>query len=198
MSDAPQPTNLPSTLPQETIDLGTVFHRIHNLAKDPVWFGQWPAGALRNRFDDPEGTYGVCYLGRSAEAAFVESFLRRQPARLVSLSHLSIHGIARVVTRRRLTVVPLFGSALPKLGATSEVSATRDYALSQAWSRALWVHPATIDGIVYWSRHDDDQGCLALFDRAHDAVAVEQDALVVDDRDALARILDRYNLGLDV
>lgn len=198
MSHAPQPTSLPPTLPQETIDPGTVFHRIHNLAYDPLWFGQWPPGALRNRFDDPEGTYGVCYLGRSAEAAFAESFLRRQPARVVSLSHLSICGMARVVSRRALTAVPLSGSALPRLGGTAEVSATRDYALSQAWSRALWLHPATIDGIIYRSRHDDDQRCLALFDRARDAVSVEQDAPLVQDRDTLARILDRYDLGLDV
>jgi hypothetical protein len=198
VSGPPQPTGLPTALPQQTIASGSVFYRIHSRVHDPLSFGKWPAGTLRNRFDDPEGTYGVCYFGHSPQAAFAESFLRRQPARVVSFSHLGTHGIARVVAIRALAVVPLFGSALPKLGATAEVSATRDYTLSQAWSRALWMHPATVDGIVYRSRHDDDQGCLALFDRASDAIAVEQDVPLVADRDALARILDRYDLGLDV
>ena len=106
------PTALPAKLPLEGIPPDVSFYRIHRLANAPVWFGTWSPGSLQNRFDDPAGIFGVCYLGGSSEAAFAESLLRRQPARFVSLSDLAARGIAEVVTTREVTVVPLFGSAL--------------------------------------------------------------------------------------
>lgn len=36
---------------------------------------------------------------------------------------------------------------------------------SQAWSKALAVHPVNADGIAYHGRHDDTQICFALFER---------------------------------
>jgi len=45
---------------------------------------------------------------------------------------------ARYEVQRELKLVPLHGPSLARLGTTTEVASISDYALSQAWSHALW------------------------------------------------------------
>ena len=74
--------------------------------------------------------------------------------------------IARIETGRRLRLVNLTdGASLARLGADARLW-TGDYALSQAWSLALWNHPEQADGLLYRARHAPDRLAVAIFDRA--------------------------------
>jgi hypothetical protein len=141
-----------------------------------LWFGPAAGEAPRGRFDDPargDGpvtahggpTFGVCYLGLSAEAAFAESFLRRPGVRLVSRATFDARAVSEVRVLRALRLVAFHGPGLAALGATAAV-AHGPHAAARRWARALWAHPDQPDGIAYRCRHDDDDAAVALFDRA--------------------------------
>ena len=71
----------------------------------------------------------------------------------------------------------------------------QDYSLPWLWSRAIYEHDATIDGIEYRSRHDDSLVCVAVFERAGDALQVASPtASWSSDVRLLGSILDRYNV----
>jgi hypothetical protein len=178
------PADLAShALSLSTLKRGTTLFRSHAVGKGPIWFGPRSGHPAEYRFDAPGGGYGVCYLGRSEMAAFVETFLRDLPVRVVSRVNLELRSISTITLTRSLRVVRVYGAALAKLGATSAVGgaklvvpagfAAQPYAHSQAWSLALHDHPAAPDGIQYRSSYDDDLLCVALFgDRAAGAVDV--------------------------
>jgi hypothetical protein len=81
------------------------------------------------------------------------------------------------------------------LGATAAVS-SGTYDVSQPWSRALYTHPAAVDGIVYRSNHDNGELCVALFDRCRDRLTEGATNELLADRAALGRLLDAYKVGL--
>jgi hypothetical protein len=73
-----------------------------------------------------------------------------------------------------------------------------DYHVAQRWSLALWQHPQQPD-VLYWrSRFDDSRHCVALFDRARDALDPELLGTwnAIDREPLLASILDEYDFGL--
>jgi hypothetical protein len=75
---------------------------------------------------------------------------------------------ARIETGRPLRLVNLTdGASLAQLGADARLWAG-DYALSQAWSLALWNHPELPDGLLYRARHAPERLAVAIFDRAAD------------------------------
>jgi hypothetical protein len=172
-----------------------VLYRIHRSSHNPLFFGP-PAGAPESRFDDPEGAFQVCYLGEQREAALVEALLREPTRTLVAWSDFEARQLATVTVTRTLRLVEFLGSALRRLGATAEVGSTRDYSLSQAWSRALWTHPAQPDGIVYRCRHYDSVRGIALFDRARRRIGLlDAQPLTMDTR-WLGEMSERYGFGL--
>jgi hypothetical protein len=195
-------------LPWQEVPAGTPLYRIHPAHLGPLWFGPAPGGAPGGRFDDPkrgdgttvvEGggpTFGVCYLGLSAEAAFAESFLRRPGVRLVSRATFDARAVSEVRVLRALRLVAFHGPGLAALGATAAV-AHGPHAAARRWARALWAHPDQPDGIAYRCRHDDDERAVALFDRAAGALAVAATRGVRADRGWFGRTLDRYRLALD-
>lgn len=132
------------------------------------------------------------------EVCFAETFLRNPPVRILALDDLAGRSIATIELRRELRLVPLHGASLARLGATAELASGSDYALSQAWSRALWEHADKPDGILYRSRHDDSALCVAVYDRARDSLAIIGNDSLAEDSQLLARLLRRYALGLTV
>jgi hypothetical protein len=107
-----------------------------------------------------------------------------------------MRSVATVEVQRDLQLVALRGSKLARLGVTAEVATGSDYTLSQLWSRALWEHNDAPDGILYRPRHDDSAFCVAIYDRAKDALGVVQEHSLVEDPQKLAKLLRRYALGL--
>lgn len=148
---------------------GSPLYRIHRSGHGPIWFGPGAGKPAAYRFDAPRGEFGVCYLGRTPEASFAETFLRQPPVRLVTLGDLAGRSLATIHLKRTLRLAALHGPSLARMGATAEV-ASGDYTLSRAWALALWRHGDDADGLVYRCRHDDASFAVALFDRAEDAL----------------------------
>jgi hypothetical protein len=161
-----------------------------------VWFGPAPGTPSRNRFDAPGGEFRVCYLALSPEAAFAETFLRNPGRRLLDQSTVEQRSLSELATTRPLAVARLFGPELARLGATAEVTHGPDYENARRWSSALWLHPMAPDGILYKSRHDDDELCLALFDRHDDALEVLRTERLTRSS-WLLPLMRRYRLGLN-
>lgn len=173
----PPPPLPPADLATRDLDPVTLqprqFTRIH-----------WPGGALsfspasgpkpRGRFDAPAGQYRTHYSGFTFAAAFVEAMLRQEQPPILALSDIQRREVSMLETARPLQLLPLHGPRLRRIGATAAVAAG-PYSASRQWGLALWQWTGVagpLDGIIYRSRHDDEQWCLALFDRAATAMRV--------------------------
>ncbi|EKX56457.1 hypothetical protein D516_2969 [Rhodobacter sp. AKP1] len=175
-----------------TVPAGARLHRFHERAFAPIWFGRTGTG----RLDNPAHAYGVLYVAEGEGGAFSETFLRRPGFNLIDPALLARKSYAVLASRRDLILARLHGPGLGVIGATAEVThGGLPYDAPQAWSKALHDHPARFDGILYRSRHDDDELCLALFDRAEpDIVEVARRPDL--DEDWFWRIAERYGAGL--
>ena len=179
------------TLPIIELPTGTAVVRIHTVGRDPRYFGR----TGQARFDAPDGSYGVCYGGLDDAAAFVETILRDQDLGGIAQADLASHALADGALVRPARLVAFGGTGLRRLHATAgTVHAT--YRVTQAWSHALWAHPDQPDGIRYRSRFDDDQHCVALFDRAAAAMRFAASAPLSAVPLRLGAMLDRYGLAL--
>ncbi len=178
-------------LPIETVAAGSVFLRIHRTDLGPIHFG----ASGDNRFDDPEGQYGVFYAAHSLEGAFAETCLREVGATLVPMARLALRSVTRVEVTAELRLVALHGPGLARLGATAAVTSGM-YDISQPWSRAIHDHPSAVDGMIYRSNHDNGELCTALFDRCCPRLAAGATEPLISDRARLAALLDRYKIGL--
>jgi hypothetical protein len=180
---------------------GTPLRRVHSRAYHPHFFGPpppkhgdpWPNP--RNRFDDPLGEYGVCYLGLTDEAAFVETVLRDQYLPHVSESELAEVCLADGEATRELRLARFLGWGLQRMH-TNAASVHAPYDITQAWSRAIWAHPDGVDGIAYRSGYDDDHRCVALFDRASTALRVAPGPSILALPHRLGPLLDLYDIAL--
>jgi hypothetical protein len=179
-----------------TIEPGTALWRVHDESREPEWFGAAPGTPPRSRFDAPGGEFGVCYLALSPEAAFAETFLRNPGRRMLDRTLIASRALSRLTPARPLTVACLYGPGLARIGATAEVTHGPAYDLARNWSLALWAHPSRPEGILYKSRHDDDELCLALFDREPGRLRVEDRGPLIGTA-LLTALLRRYRVSLD-
>lgn len=124
------------------------------------------------RFDDPNpqaaARFGTCYLGTSLAVALAETLLHdRKPIHGCFMVELAVIQ-ARFVIRyegKSLILADLTGAALRKLGGHAQLSGTASYKTTKAWSAAIHAHPDQVDGLLYMSRHKNDEKALVLFDR---------------------------------
>lgn len=170
---------------------GRVWQRLHSRIHEPIHFGK----SGDNRFDAPDGKFGVLYLGSDINAAFVETFLRQPGETLISADDLRQRLRSEVSASRQLKLVRIMGDGLARIGATAVVS-SGPYSLSQAWSLALWNHPEKPDGLLYRARHDDDRLCAAIFDRVGNVLSSATHGSLLEDPQELAALLDLYGVGL--
>jgi hypothetical protein len=193
---APHPPP-PADLSQRALPLVALpgpWVRSYRLTHDPLYFGR----AGTERFDAPDGSFGVCYAGMDNACAFIETFGHATGHRVVTASELAARGRARLSASRPLRLVDLTGAGLARLGADNVLAAGLDYQLSQTWAAALWGHPTQSDGLLYRARYDPSLQSVALFDRAAPVLTAEPRGGWFD-RDywpTLAHLLDRYDLGL--
>lgn len=148
-----------------------------------------------HRFGDPHGIYRVCYLGASLEASFAESLLRTPPRRLLSLGDLAKRSVTTFRLTRGVRLVRMEGSGLNHLGLTAS-EAHGAYDVCGRWARAIWEHGDEVDGIFYRSRHDNGELCVALFDRATQAIEEVGAVGLADDRRRLPGLVQRYGVKL--
>lgn len=160
----------------------------------PIYFGR----SGRNRFDAPAGEFGVCYVGDSPHCAFIETFAHETGKRIITTEELNTRGIVPVIASRPLRFVDLRGPGLARLGADARL-ATGDYAVATRWAKALHDHRERPDGLLYLSRHDSTRLCVAMFERAADAIVVwGPEGRSLAEREyagILQDILETYDIG---
>jgi RES domain len=183
-------------LPMFRWRMGKSCFRVHRTVHDPLWFGPDKTVAVSGRFNAPGYEYGVCYFGMSVDVAFAETLLRNPASRFLSRADLAERSISTGHLTREIHLAQLHGPGLSRLRITAETvhgshDACRDLALE------LWKHSEGIDGIAYHSRFDDNELCIALFDRAGDGITIDNTEGLMDDARQLGRILDKYDVGLD-
>ena len=150
-----------------SIKPGTLLHRIHRPDHDPIFFGpEGPAPTFR--FDAPDGSYKVLYAARSLETAFGETLVRSPHIPYVISTAVKARVRSELAVARSLKLYPLIDAGVSARGLSFTDLHGDAYARTQEVS--AWVHGNTsADGILYTSRFDN-QHCIALFDRAIDAV----------------------------
>ena len=171
---------------------GTRLHRFYPKDRDPIYFDTSTLG----RLNAPDARYGVLYAASAREGAFAETFLRDPGRTLLPADLIDQKAYVCLLVRRDLKFAKLFGNGLAPMGATAEVThGGLPYDVPQIWSGAFHDHSTGFDGIAYTARHDDEQQCQAVFQRAIDAF--EEVERVVDlDVDWFFELLDHYAIGL--
>jgi hypothetical protein len=191
---APRP---PSDLRRRTPDLvtietGAVLHRFYPAALEPIHFDR----SLDGRLNAPDGSFGVLYAAATINGAFAETFLRQPGRRIIPDDLIRAKALVRLRVLRPLRLIKLAGPGLAKLGATAEVAhGGLPYEIPQTWSAALHAHPADADGVAYSARHDDEAICVALFDRAQEAIT-ELDRETELDADWFWILAETYGVGI--
>ena len=182
-------------LPLETLAAGTRLARIHGRSRDPVHFSPGPGKPPAGRFDSASGRFGVLYAALSFDGAFVEAVLRNPARRVVGEGEIAARAFTILAPRETLPIVDLTGPGLQALGLDAAIFAG-PYAPCGAWADALRDHPARPGGLLYPSRHDPAEHCLALFGPRPMQVLAPSEPL--DDLPAqVAAALRRYGKALD-
>lgn len=173
------------------------WYRSYRIGNSPVFFGKSHA----NRWDSPDGAFGVFYLGGDEYCAFMESIGRGVlKTRFIPSSQLKGTALAKIRFKKSLRFIDMVTSGgLTRLGTESSLASGSGYKNSQRWSRALREHPSKPDGIYYRSRHDPARTACALFDQCASSVVVAGALGAWADQPALlGEILDHYAFGTDL
>ncbi len=174
-----------------------IWFRSHRSGYNPVFFGKNRA----QRWDAPDGNYGVLYLGSNERCAFMESIGRGVlRTRLGPGVQLRTRELSKLQFSRELRLVDLVASGgLTRLGADGSLTNGLGYRNAQRWSAALRSHPAKPDGIYYRSRFDPALPACALFEHCEPFVGVVANCGPWADQPVmLGAILDHYRFGTDL
>lgn len=118
------------------------------------------------RFDSASGDCGVLYAAPDLDGAFVETFMQELGRTSVSMKELHERPIAWISTKRPLRFIDLYAKGgQMRLGLDGRIC-TGSYAVAQAWSDALRMHPVKPDGILFPSRHELSVASCAIFETA--------------------------------
>lgn len=193
MSAPEPPADLDRRAPQVvTIPRGSSLHRFYSLAYEPIHFDITQSG----RLNAPDGSYGVLYASKNPAGAFAETFLRTPGRTQIDLDLMARKAYVHMQNVAELTLIKLSGPGLAIVGATAEVTHRGlPYDVPQRWSKALADHPLSAAGIAYMSRHDDEQLCYAIHERAA-ADIVEVDRAEDLDQDWFWELAEKYGVGL--
>jgi hypothetical protein len=187
---------LPRRLPVAELAAGAELWRIHRREHGALWFGPAPGVAPQGRFDAPVGDFRVCYFGETLEASFVETLVRGRSRLLVPLAELRARAATALRPVRPLRLARLHSDGLVRLSLPASVPHAFPYAECQALALAVWEHGDEVDGIEYRSRWDDSRLCVALFDRAADAVGEPGPAVPLDASAVIRPVLRHYGIGI--
>jgi hypothetical protein len=189
----PPPQDLHQRDPLEiSLEHGAVLHRFYTSAFNPVFYDK----SLKGRLNAPDQSYGVLYAAKTPEGAFAETFLRNPGLTQLPIDLIRAKAYVRLVASEPLKFVKLAGRGLARIGATAQVThGGLPYTIAQSWSSALHNHPANFDGIAYRARHDDEEICYAVFDRATHKIGIAKFKTNLD-QDWFWEIAERYGVGL--
>jgi hypothetical protein len=174
---------------------GSSWSRCHNTGEHPIFFGPGVGNLPRHRFDAPDGEYQVLYVGLNYEAAFVETLLRNPSRKIVDVVDLENRSIEILQNDNSISLVRAHGSGLSRMGTTAEL-VTMPYEDSRMWSLDLWHHYSEPDGLVYFSRHNPEHFCAAMFKRSHCTFSVSQTTPLLDDPRRVRDLLEKHGKSL--
>jgi RES domain len=152
----------------------------------------------RNRFDLPDGRYGVLYTAQDLETCVLEVFGDRWlKERVLAVAALSKFEVLTFAARRAMQVADLTGAALNRLGTDANLFASNDYAVTQEWSRQLMTHAQARDGIRYHSRKNPRKYNYAMYDTVLAKAGLQLlERHPLGELPALYGILDDYEVAL--
>lgn len=164
--------------------------RVHRADRAALYFGRTGL----NRFDDPDADFGVLYASSDLDGGFSETFAGVSS---LSVSSMTASGWSVIDLRRELRLCDLRDHGLARLGADGRLC-TGSRQDAQRWSRALWAHPFTLDGICYPARTNLAKTSIAVFDRAEEALHARYEGSFMDPKNegTTANLLDRYGIAL--
>jgi hypothetical protein len=138
-------------------------------------------------------------VAEDAFGAFIEVYGRDPGLNLVAELDLRGRIFSELAVKGGLRLVDLTGPGAARIGATGAIS-TDPHELVRAWSRAIFEHPSSPEGIYYRLKHDLGRKGIAIFDRERirGAVRAEGRGSPMDPGNAnlLGEILDDYDFGL--
>jgi RES domain. len=189
----PGPDFASKSLPIHTVPAGSKLPRFHDVNYGPLYFNR----TTDFRWNSPNGSFGVCYVGLSDEASFAETFLRDPGRSYIDLDLVASRAMSRLSAVRELRLVEMANNGLYQVGVSSLVCSITPYDLPHAWAAAIHGHPDKPDGILYRSSHDDSAYCAGLFDRAEDALLDDKKPETdLIGQDWFWDLIGRYNLTI--
>jgi len=152
------------------VPVGGVFYRVHGLDPStgnpfhPIHFSKRGT----SRFDPIRGIGTLC-LGKSLTVALMEVFddswgAVGTPSRALTAAQLGEWWVT-LVWVPQVHAFAALGNNLSKIG-TDQQLVTGRHSTSRRWALRLLRHPATLDGILYPSRHTTNEFNVALFRRS--------------------------------
>jgi hypothetical protein len=161
-----------------------------------------------NRYDAPDNSYGVLYLGLTLPTALMESVFHkhqwdRDDRRSITLAEVRSRLVRAVGVLEDLALADLTapGVMAGHFGLNLEQLACRGYRHTQQVSGEIHARQGadgrpSFDGVLYPSRNNFPGAAVALFDRARDKVRVFRDIDLVDHVDWL-RFVEDYRVGIE-
>ncbi len=142
------------------LSMGAILSRIHVRGRNPLFFGR----TVGNRFDSPDGSYGVLYAGLDEYCSFIETYGQTTGIRTVTAAALEGRHLAHLELLRPMKLIDLSTSGgLARAGADSRLF-SGSHAVAQRWSAAFREHPSKPDGILYPARHDAARSACAIYE----------------------------------
>lgn len=135
-----------------------------------------PAGAGfgSSRFSSPSQAFKVLYAADDFATAFAEAVVRDRfegkACRYLYQTALEALCVTAISSSRALTLLDLRCAAAYELGVDTDTNQARKHRPGQAFSEALYVEHADIDGILFDSRLTKG-GCIAVYDRALESLS---------------------------
>ena len=194
MSLVPLPPRDLAQIPLRTVELpSSKLLRISRFGSGEPYFGR----AAANRFDDPgrvkSRRFGTCYLGCSLEVAIAETLLHDEMPEAGGFSVAVTEIENRWLVRFKgtpLKLADLTGAALKTLVGSGGISTLVPYDVPQRWAAALHAHPDAVDGLVYMSRHVNDERAVVVFDRAAPKLGTARYQPLAEARGALKALVN--------
>jgi hypothetical protein len=183
-------------LPTIALRAAEPLYRIHAARHFPVFFNP----TRDYRFNAPDGEFAVLYAALRTDGSFIETFCRTLAAQppLITARQLDGRALSVLTPSEPLRLVDLTGPGLAALGIDNRISTSGDYALVQRWAKWFWSHPDQVHGLLYRSRHDPGEHCVALFSgRSTPAAAALANPLSTPSFAAeLARLVAKYEVAI--
>ena len=182
-------------LPLHEVRAKKDLYRVHHTSLGPVFFGPDKAAAPRSRFDAQSNRFGVLYISLGPDAAMIETLLRNPERLTVSFQEIALRSLSIIRISRTIKLVDVTGAGLSTLGLTSALFAG-EHQPCRIWSDALFDHPQSPDGILYPSRHNPAETCIALFERKDIAIDIVMTRSLLKMPREVGALLDRHGKSL--